>query len=183
MRQQVVELDQAGVSPWLLVDNRRHGTDFNLGIRVDLQTASDLTYSVEATKDRNAVERVRSDLAIARVTTTATGTLLDHGLKTGDSVRIYDTNFTSHNPEPNLEGLFTITVVDKDVFTYTVVDTGAVAASPARILTFSVHDLLPALTSNTVADNDLLVEPVSAVRLNITSFTAGSAKLTVLQQG
>lgn len=183
MRQQVTTLDAVGVSPWLLVDNRRHGTDFNLGIRVDLQTASNLTYSVEATKDRNALERVRGDLSIARVTTTATATLLAHGLKTGDSIIIYDTNFTTHNPESNLEGLFTITVVDEDTFTYTVVDTGAAAANPARILTFSVHDLSPALTANTTADNDSLTEPVSAVRLNITAFTAGSAKLTVLQQG
>lgn len=183
MRQQVVKLDQVGVSPWLFTDNRRHGTDFNLGIQVTLAPASTLTYSVEATKDRNAVERVRSDLSIARALTVATGTLLDHGLKTGDSARIYDTNFTAHNPESNLEGLFTITVVDKDTFTYTVADTGAAAASPARILTFNVHALQAALTAETAAANAAVVEPLSAVRLNVTAFTAGSAQLTVLQQG
>lgn len=180
MRQQVAELDLVGSSPWLFTDNRRHGTDFNLGIQVTLAPASVLTYSVEQSKDRNAIERVRSDLSIARVTTTATATLLDHGLKTGDSVVIYDTNFTTHNPEPNLEGRFDITVVDKDTFTYTVANTGQTAAI-GRVISYNVAPT--GVTDEFTEIETAIVEPLSALRLNITAFTSGSAKLTVLQQG
>lgn len=182
-RQQVVKLDNVGFSPWLFMDNRALRNPFNVGVQVTLAPNSNLTWSVEATKDRQGITRIRSDLSIARALTVATATLLDHGLKTGDNVVIYDTNFTTHNPESNLEGRFDITVVDKDTFTYTVVDTGAAAASPARIQTFNVHELNGGLTNGTTGANELVTEPVSAFRLKVTAFVQGSATLTLLQQG
>lgn len=181
MRQQVTTLSAAGVSPWLLMDNRRHGTEFNASLAVTLSQAANLTYDVELTYDRNDINRANK-VSITRVTTVATVTLVNHGLRVGDSVVIFDTNYTSHNPEPNFEGTFqVVTTPTDDTFTITVVDTGQ-ASSIGRLLpfrTFKHATLEGTIASETGEQND----PVSAIRLNVTSHTAGDATLTVLQQG
>lgn len=179
MRQQVVRLDDLGFSQWLPVDNRRFSTEFQVGLQANLDDLSDLTYNVEVTKDLFSKERDQR-CTIARVTTTATVTLIGHGLKTGDNVIIFDTNYTNHNPELNLEGSLNVTVVDKDTFTYTVVDTGQTSAI-GRIITFVVNQTN--ISGETLAVTDSTTDPVSAFRLNVTAFTAGAVTLTVLQQG
>ena len=180
MRQQVITQDAAGTSEWLPVDNRRHGNDFNASLAVTLETASTLTYDVDLTYDRNSVVRWQK-VTLSRTTTTVTATLVDHGLITGDNVEIFDSNYTNHNSEPNFEGRFDVTVVDKDTFTYTVADTGQTSGI-ARLVSFRVVKH-PTLQGDTTAQVGIQNEPVSAIRLNVTAFTAGSATLTVLQQG
>lgn len=181
MRQQVTTLSAAGVSSWLFSDNRRHGTDFNASLAVTLSQAANLTYDVELTYDRNDINRVNK-VSIARVTTVATVTLADHGLRVGDSVVIFDTNYTSHNPEPNFEGTFqVVTTPTDDTFTITVVDTGQ-ASSIGRLMSFKVFKH-PTLQGDTVGEAGIQNEPVSAIRLNVTAHTLGDATLTVLQQG
>ncbi len=181
MRQQVTTLSAAGVSPWLLMDNRRHGTEFNASLAVTLSQAADLTYDVELTYDRNDINRVNK-VSITRVATVAIVTLADHGLQIGDSVVIFNTNYTTHNPEPNFEGTFqVITTPTDDTFTITVADTGGTAAI-GQLLSFKMFK--HATLEGTIADETgVQNEPVSAIRLNVTAYTAGDATLTVLQQG
>lgn len=180
MRQQVITQGSAGASQWLTTDTRRHGNDFSASLAVTLEPASNLTYDVDLTYDRNANARWQR-VTITRVTTTATATLVDHGLQTGDNVIIFDSNYTNHSPESNFEGSFDVTVVDKDTFTYTVTDTGDTSGI-ARIITFRIvkHPTLQADTSGEVGIQN---EPIAAARINVTTYTAGSATLTVLQQG
>lgn len=180
MRQQVVTQGAAGATQWLFVDNRRFGTDFNVGLQTTLASGSTLTYDVELTKDRNTKERWKK-VSIARVTTTATVTLTDHGLKTGDNVVIFDTNYTNHNPESNLEGSFDITVLTANTFTYTVADTGQTSAI-GRLISFNVVDHA-SIAGETTAQTGVQTEPVSAIRLNVTAYTDGAVTLTALQQG
>lgn len=179
MRQQTVTLSAAGSSKWLLVDPRRF-QDFNANLAVTLDNTANLTYDVELTLDANSNQRWQK-ATIARTGTTATVTLADHGLKTGDNIQVFDTNYTNHNPEPNLEGSFDITVTGDDTFTYTVVDTGQTSAI-GRIISFSVFDHA-SLAGETTEQSGVQNDPVSGIRLNITAYTAGSATLTVLQQG
>lgn len=181
MRQQVTTLSAAGVSPWLFADNRRHGTEFNTSLAVTLSQAADLTYDVELSYDRNDINRYQK-VSISRAATVAIVTLVDHGLQVGDSVVIFNTNYTTHNPEPNFEGTFqVVTTPTDDTFTITVANTGDTAAI-GQLLTFKVfkHSTL----EGTIADETgVQNDPVSAVRLNVTAYTSGDATLTVLQQG
>ena len=179
MRPQVVRLDNVGTSQWLFVDPRRN-QDFQVSLAVTLDVSSTLTYDVDLTYDLNTVERWQ-DVSIARVTTTATVTLIGHGLATGDNVQVFDTNFIGHNPESNLEGRFDVTVIDKDNFSYTVANTGQTSAI-GRIISFRVFKH-PTLQGDTAAEGGTQDSPVAAARLNVTAFTQGAATLTVLQQG
>lgn len=180
MRQQVTTLSAAGVSSWLLMDNRAHG-DFTVSLAVTLSQAANLTYDVELTYDRNDINR-HEKVSIARALTVATVTLADHGLKVGDSVVIFDTNYTSHSPEPNFEGTFqVVTTPTDDTFTITVANTGTTAAI-GRLLPFRVFKHLT-LEADTTEQQGTQNDSVSAIRLNVTGYTAGDATLTVLQQG
>lgn len=180
MRQQVTTLNAAGVSPWLFMDNRRLH-DFESSLAVTLSQAANLTYDVEMTYDQSALSRDQQ-ISIARVTTTATITLVNHGLRVEDSVVIFDTNFTTHNPEPNFEGTFQVATTPNDnTFTITVADTGA-ASAIGRLRSFTVFKH-PTLQGDTSGEGGIQNDPVTAVRLNITAYTTGSAKLTVLQEG
>lgn len=180
MRQQVIKQSAAGSSKWLFVDNRRFSSDFELGLQTTIESGATLTYDVELTTDRNTNVRWKK-ASISRTTTTATVTLANHGLKTGDNVIIFDTNYTNHNPETNLEGSFDITVTGVNTFTYTVTDTGQTAAI-CRLISFNVFDHAD-IAAETTAQQGVQSTPVSAVRLNVTAFTDGFVELTVLQQG
>ncbi len=179
MSQQVVTLDQAGASQWLWLDSRRF-IEQNSSLAVTYDADGNLTYDVELTYDRNSNLRWQR-ATITRVTTTATVTLVDHGLNTGDNVTVFDTGYTSHTPVPDLEGTFDITVVDKDTFTYTVAS-GANLNVVSRVVSFRVFDH-PDLTAKTSGEAAVQRDPVSGVRLNVTAYTAGQVTLTVLQQG
>ena len=182
MRQQVVTLDAVGTSKWLQTDNRRHGTEFNTSLAVTFDSAGfgQITYDVDLTYDRFDQSRYQK-VTISRVTTTATVTLNDHGLSTGDNVEIFDTNYTTHDPESNFEGSFDVVVIDVNSFRYTVANTGATSAI-GRAITFRVVKH-PTLQGDAVAQAGIQNEPVSAVRLDVTALSAGKATLTVLQQG
>ena len=184
MRSQVTTVSAAGQSPWLFLDTRRYNGRHNTSLAVTLSQAANLTYDVELAYDQNTQERIQK-ISVSRVTTTATAQLAsgNHGLRTNDSVVIFDTNYTSHAPEPNFEGVFQVASTPNDTqFTYTVADTGAASAKEARLLIFKVFKH-PTLQGDTVGEAGIQNEPVSAVRLNVTAYTAGEATLTVLQQG
>ena len=179
MRQQVVKQGAVGSTNWLFVDPRRNN-DFNVGLTTTIETAATLTYDVEITSDANSQER-HQKVSISRSTTTATVTLVGHGLKTGDNVIVFDSNYTNHTPESNLEGRHDITVTTLNAFTYPVADTGATSAI-ARLISFSVSDHAT-IAASSAAESSSQTTPVSAFRLNVTAYTDGFVELTVLQQG
>lgn len=171
MRQQVVRLAAAGSSQWLFLNDRE---DFNVGLVVTLDSTANLTYDVEITYDRNTSKR-HQIATFSSAVNTVTVTLADHGLATGDNVIVFDTG------NSDFDGRFDVTVVDDDTFTYTVTGVGSATAT-GKVLSFRVFDHAT-LAAETTAQQGVQVIPVAGVRLNITSYTAGSATLTVLQQG
>ena len=181
MRQQVTTVSAAGQSPWLFVDSRRYNGRFNASLAVTLSQAATLTYTVELTYDQNSKERDQQ-VSISRAATVATITLNDHGLQVGDSVVLFDSNFTTHSPESNFEGVFQVATTPTDnTYTITVANTGTTSGI-ARQRSFRVFNH-PTLQGDTADEGGVQNEPVTAVRLNVTSYTGGSAQLTVLQQG
>ena len=181
MRQQVTTLSAAGQSPWLFMDSRRYNGRFNASLATTLSQAANLTYDVELTYDQNSKERDQQ-VSISRASTVATVTLADHGLRANDSVILFDSNFTSHNPNSNFEGVFQVVTTPNDnTFTITVADTGDTSGI-ARLRSFRVFKH-PTLQGDTIGEGGIQNEPVTAVRLNVTSYTTGSITLTVLQQG
>lgn len=63
--------------------------------------------------------------SLTRVTTTATATLKNHGLEDGDSVEI--------EAVAPFDGTFTVTVLNSDQFTYTVLNSGATTDPTAKL--------------------------------------------------
>jgi hypothetical protein len=175
MRPVTVRLSAAGTSEWVVVD--RYVQGFVVGLGVKLSSNGNLTYSVEHTFD-NILQDFKPATPITRVTTTATVTVVNHGLSVGDFVRVLNGGVAP------FDGRFAVaTVPDQNTFTYTVVDTGAAFASIyATICTARIfaHETLAA---KTVSDDGNYVAPPVACRLNVTAFTAGYVDLTVTQGG
>lgn len=166
---------QVGATRWLYQDTRRFSGKFNASIIVTLSTDANLTYDVELTKDRNSVDRYRN-VTLSRSGTCVTVTLPDHGLNVGDNVQVFNTN------DSNFEGSFDVVVVtDVDTFVYEVTDTGS-TSSDGTLISFRVFPH-PTLKSESTTQFGTQKNPVSGIRLKVTSFTAGRADITTLQQG
>lgn len=164
-----------GSTRWLFQQAGESSLKFVVSIAVTLNSTANLTYDVELTKDRNTRDRWQK-ISVARATTTATVTLVDHGLAVGDNVQVFNTG------DSNLDGSFDVaTVTDDDTFTYTVEDTGATSAE-GQLISFRVikHPTLQGLTT---AQAGVQRSPVSGIRLKVTNFTVGRADITTLQQG
>jgi hypothetical protein len=86
--------------------------------------------------------------SIARATTTATVTLLDHGFRTGDEVHVTDASAPFDTAAPK-----TVTRVDKDTFTYTVTNSGAASAATARVYNITKAEVVREFTSLDTARN------------------------------
>jgi hypothetical protein len=171
MRPTSVTLTAAGISKWIPVNEIQIA--FGIGLGVTISNGANLTYSVQHTfDDPNADFR---QVVLSRTTTTATITDNGHNLVSGDCVIV------SGSGDANLDGTYTITVVDANSYTYTVANTGAASGSMyTNVRTFRVftHATLVGLSARTDGNYAF---PIQAVRLNITSYTSGNATLTVLQ--
>lgn len=167
MRPVSVSLSAAGASPWVPIAYNQNS--FALGLGVVLTSGASLTYSVDHTFDElNPVVPI----TISRTTTTATVTHPAHGLSSNDSAIIAGTGST------NFDGQFTVTVVDANTYTYTVLNSGATSASgfaaSARVFT---HETLLGLTAR---EDGNYAFPVRAVRLRNSAWVSGTSTLIVL---
>jgi len=169
MRPIYVTLGAAGASPWIPINYLQNA--FGIGFAVTLSSDGNLTYSVQHTFDDPTTNA--RDISIARSTTTATVTDPDHGLNTGDSV-IVESSGSS-----NLDGTKTVTVTSANAYTYTVANSGpTAAAAKAKSLRIFTHEDVAAKTDR---QDGNYAYPPRAIRLAISSYTAGKATLAILQ--
>jgi hypothetical protein len=163
----------AGPTPWIVVD--RYVSGYILGIGVKLSSNGNLTYGVEYTLD-NLLQEERP-LGITRVAGTATVNKINHGMSAADYVHVMSAGAPFDGEFPILA------VTDQNNFTYTVANSGPLAApfyttmTTARI--FAYAGFAASTTSKAIVD----FTPVVAVRLNVSAFTAGYADLTVDHAG
>lgn len=173
MRPVSVSLAAAGVSPWIPVNRLQNAFGIGLGVFV----SGTLTAAVQFTMDPLDIDAA-DIVTISRASTTATVIHPGHQMATGDSAIITSTGSSNLDKAAGV----TVTVVDANTYTYTVVDTGATAdtgfAKSLRLRIFT-HATLTGLTARA---NGNFAYPVSAVRLAITAFTSGTADL-IVQQG
>ncbi len=170
MRITSVVVGAIGYSDWIPMDTYR--LPFNASAAVSLTDTPTLTYSVEVTYDDLGLKQLP---AIARTTTTATVTLADHGLTVGDSVRV-------EGAGAPLDGVFKVaTVTNGNVFTYTVANSGATASAVGATIVIMRVFVPSAFSAKTAKVDSVISAPTSAVRLSVTSWSAGKATLTVAQ--
>lgn len=107
--------------------------------------------------------------ALTRASTTATVVKVAHGLTTGDPVQIAGADQTTYN------GIYEITVVDPDTFTYQMVATGATPATGTIVVT----------VGGLVASNMSAYWKArgSQVTLSALSWSAGTATATATAHG
>lgn len=146
---------------------------FNVGIGCVCSSNINATYAVEYSHD-NPLDPVACHISAS--TTTATLTLTNHGLTTSDSIIVVGTG------NANVDGTFQVAgVTDQNVITYTITSTAAVFTSgKVAVMRVFTHSTLTAKTAN--ADGNIAY-PVQAVRLRITSHTAGYVTMLVNQAG
>lgn len=170
MRPQEVTVSSATFSAWFPVNAKQK--DFGLSLGCNIASGAVLTYQVRHTFDDPWAAR---EVSIARVTTTATVTDVGHKLASNDQVVVSGSGST------NLDGTYTITYIDANSYSYTVVDTGAAASVPGtRLVSLKpfAHDTLTGLT---VDGQGNYAFPVRAVQLNVTAYTSGSVTLAIGQ--
>lgn len=164
-------LTAAGASAWIVLD--RNKRNFGVGLSFVPSSGSTLTGAVQHTFDDFYS---KSGVTIARVTTTATVTKVNHGLSVADYVIV-------EGAGAPLDGEFAVAAItDADNFTYTVVDSGVTSAPRARIGTARVFDHETMVSMTTRTDGNYAL-PAAACRLKLTAYTIGFADLVVIQQG
>lgn len=174
MRPVYQRLSAAGFSDWVPINYRPRG-NFAIGLAVKLSDGATLTYSVQSTLDD--IYAKKDNFSIARVTTTATVTLVNHGLSVGDW-----TQFSGAAPAPFLGQFSVASVVDADNFTFTVPDSGAASLSGsagAWLQTARVfeHDTI---TAETTSQTGNYAYPPRATRLIISAYTDGFADFAII---
>jgi len=177
MRPQSVSVSSATTSAWVPLD--RAQAAFGVGFNVDLDsTASGITFSIEHTFDDLGTIKVGTIARSGTTVTVTTGAV--HNLNTGDSVIVLNANQLTG--AAGLDGQQTVTVSSSTVFTYTSGTSGTVATSPMSVQLI----LLRVQPNSTITGNSASVDgnyafPITAMRLNVSAWTAGTATLTVNQ--
>ncbi len=173
MRPTSVRLSAAGFSPWIPIN--RMSNSFGIGFGCTIESGATLTYSVQHTFDDLYAEY--TDFTVARVTTTATVTQANHGLKAGDWVYI-------KNAGAPFDGFFeVVSITDVNNFTYTVENSGPLTASllaslqKARVFD---HTDIDDETGNTDGNYQF---PPRAIRIRVSAWTDGFVDLTVIAAG
>lgn len=172
-----------GNSPWVPLSYYQNPFSVTLDYSPTVDAAGPPVGSVQYTKDNPQV--TRQPTSITRSGTTATVIDVGHGLLTGDCLMVFASG------DPNLDTAVgvgaDVTVVDKDTYTYVVANTGLAAARPtANILTLRVKDHPQMGTGGTTVPGAARIDgnfafPVFAVRLKMSTLSAGRADLTVIQ--
>lgn len=169
----VVSLSAAGKTSWIPVNWKSQS--FGIAVAVDLDSAGSLTYSVEHTLD-NLYEKIYPASGTHSGTTATINTVAAHDLNVGDWIQVVGGG-TLYDGEYSIASVPSTTS-----FTYTTAGSGATNMTDgawfnrARVFT---HEFLAAATTS---DDGNYAFPISAVRLNVTAYTAGKATLIVRQK-
>lgn len=172
----------AGNSAWIPVNAL--GISPTLSLAASLtEDANGITYSVQHTYQDFGPDAL-VPVAIARVGTVATVTFNNpHGLVTGDSLIVQGSGSAVLDSQVDAGGRpigWDVTATSPVALTYTVANSGPVAALPsAQAMGHRVFSVT-ALTTQTTRQFANLPFAVAAVRLKVTLWTAGGAILDVL---
>jgi hypothetical protein len=167
-----VTLSAAGFSNWIPLNTL--ATPFNVAIGCSCSSNINATYSVDYSFDR---PNYPVACKITRVTTTATLALTNHGLTTNDSIIVSGVGDT------NLDGTYKVaSVPDQNSITYTVSNTGVTASISSKVAIMHVFTH-PTIVNQTASADGNIAFPVTAVRLRISSYTAGYVSMYVVQAG
>jgi hypothetical protein len=148
-----------GQTPWHMCDYMAN--PFSVAFQVDI-AGNTGTYTVE----HGFCNMEKREAKISRSTTTATVTMLNHGLAVGDSVVV-------ENGGAPFDGTYAVaSVTDTSTFTYTVANSGAAAATDVRILSIRVMPHSSIAAQTTSKDGNYAF-PVQFVRCRITVAGAG----------
>jgi hypothetical protein len=167
-----VTVSSAASSAWVPLNIL--ATPFNVSIGCVVSSNINATYSVDYSHDN---PQAAVPCSITRSATTATLTLVNHGLTTNDWIIVIGSG------DANLDGNYVVaSVVNQNSITYTVANTGATASISAKVSVMRVftHSTLVSKTAN--ADGNIAF-PVSAVRLRVTPWVAGYITMLVTQAG
>jgi hypothetical protein len=146
-----------------------------VGVAVVCSSNISATYTVDYSFDN---PNVPVPCKLSRSTTTATLTLVNHGLTTADSIIVAGTGSTS------LDGTFAVaSVVDQNTITYTVANSGVTSSTSGQVSVMRVFSDITALSAKTANAQALITTPIMAVRLRCTIFAAGYMTMLVLQSG
>lgn len=177
MKPQSVSVSSATTSAWVPLD--RAQAAFGVGFNVDLNsTASGITFSIQHTFDDLGKKQIGTISRTLNTVTITTGAV--HNLNTGDSVVVLNANQLMNST--GLDGQYTVTVSSPTVFTYTSAVSGTVNTSGMAIemilLRVQSHS---SIVGSTASVDGNYAFPITAMRLNLTAWTAGTATLTVNQ--
>jgi hypothetical protein len=177
MRPQSVSVSSATTSAWVPLD--RAQAAFGVGFNVDLNsTSSGITFSVQHTFDDLGKKQIGTISRALDVVTVTTGTV--HNLNTGDSVTVLNANQITG--ASGLDGQYTVTVSSPTVFTYTSPVSGTVSTTSMSVemilLRVQPHS---SIIGNTASVDGNYAFPITAMRLNVSAWVAGTATLTVNQ--
>ena len=148
-------------------------TPYNVAIGCVCSSNINATYAVEYAHD-SPLSYV--PCKISSSTTTATLTLVNHGLTTSDSIIVVGSG------NANLDGTFQVAgVTDQNIITYTITSTTTTSiSSKVAVMRVFTHSTITGKTAN--SDGNIAF-PVGAVRLRITSYSAGYVTMLVNQAG
>lgn len=177
MRPVTVRLSAAGFSPWIPLDH--YSASFNVGFGVKLSSNGNLTYSVQHTFDNvlQPTSPASPIIPISRSGTVATVSQTNHGISVADYIGVRGAGVP-------LDGDYEVaSVVDQNSYTYTVANSGVTFAAPGyQFIQARVFNHL-VLNAQTASGDGNYSNPIAAIRLYISSFTAGYADLSVYQGG
>lgn len=171
MRPAKVTAAGPGNSPWLPVSYLQQA--FNIGLYA--MPSSD-SAGPPAYKIQYAVNDAAGPVSVGITRAAGVATVVDpaHGLVTGDDVAVSGTS------NPGMDGVFDVTVVDANTYTYVVPNSGNTLGAAPTVQRMWVFDH-PTMTGLVTRASGNLSVPVSSVRLKVTTLTAGKIQLAVLQ--
>lgn len=172
MRTTHLTVGAAGSSSWVPLSPYNYPFSVSLGCTIT--NGASLTYKVQHTFDNFSFQQ---QCSITRSITTATLTLVNHGLTAGDSIIV-------ENASAPFDGVYDVASVSSaDVITYTVANSGATASSPgSTVIILRCFDNADIVSKTTKVDGNYFF-PCSGCRLTITSYSSGKATLAVTQGG
>ena len=184
----MVQQGANGNTPWFPVDadslafwvGLMLSSDFNANLVATVQhTMSQLSTFHKVSWSQTGTTVTVTDLGIpSPPVNPASGLYAGHGLQTGDSTVIQASGFPT---VVDSQGQPSITVTGKTTYTYTAAGsqsaTGIAQACNIRVRN---NQVLAALATPIRSDSNYNT-PVSAIRLNVSSWVAGAALLEILQ--
>lgn len=172
-RPSTVRLSAAGYSDWIPLN--RYVSAFGVGFSVKLSSGASLTYTVQHTFD-DIYERY-GVFGLTRSTTTATAVKTNHGLSVGDW------SYQTACGAP-FDGQYAVaSVVDADIYTFTVANSGLTSKNPGGWLQTARVFAHADIAAETASADGNYQFPPRACRLYVSAYTSGFADLTVISAG